>query len=70
MTSPPTALGHLHRVDGTPDGIDADVIVGCDGSFGPSRAAIPDCVKQVRERTYPVFVAGCARRTSRPRPTN
>jgi p-hydroxybenzoate 3-monooxygenase len=30
--------------------LDADVIAGCDGSFGPSRAAVPG---QVWERTYP-----------------
>ncbi len=40
-------------LDGTPDRIDAEVIAGCDGSFGPSRATIPDSVKQVWERTYP-----------------
>jgi p-hydroxybenzoate 3-monooxygenase len=40
-------------VDGTPNRVDADLIVGCDGSFGPSRATIPDAVKQVWERTYP-----------------
>lgn len=33
--------------------IDADAIAGCDGSFGPSRAVIPDRCKQVWERTYP-----------------
>jgi p-hydroxybenzoate 3-monooxygenase len=33
--------------------IEADAIVGCDGSFGPSREAIPNTVKQVWERTYP-----------------
>ena len=56
---------HLHDVDtdrpsvtftdgdGRPQRLDADVVVGCDGSFGPSRAAIPDGVKQIRERTYP-----------------
>ncbi len=31
----------------------ADVVVGCDGSFGPSRAAIPDGVRQTWEKTYP-----------------
>jgi p-hydroxybenzoate 3-monooxygenase len=31
----------------------ADAIAGCDGSFGPSRVAIPDRCKQVWERTYP-----------------
>ena len=30
--------------------LDADVVVGCDGSFGPSRAAVPG---QSWERTYP-----------------
>jgi p-hydroxybenzoate 3-monooxygenase len=56
---------HLHEVDtdrpsvtftdgdGRPQRLDADVVVGCDGSFGPSRAAIPDGVKQIWERTYP-----------------
>jgi p-hydroxybenzoate 3-monooxygenase len=39
--------------DGTPQRIDADVVVGCDGSFGPSRSAIPDGVKQVWQYTYP-----------------
>jgi p-hydroxybenzoate 3-monooxygenase len=39
--------------DGSPQRIDADVLVGCDGSFGPSRSAIPDSVKQVWEYTYP-----------------
>lgn len=33
--------------------IDAAVIAGCDGSFGPSRAAMPDSVRQTWERTYP-----------------
>jgi p-hydroxybenzoate 3-monooxygenase len=38
---------------GVPQRVEAEAIVGCDGSFGPSRASIPDSVKQVRERTYP-----------------
>ncbi len=33
--------------------LDADVVVGCDGSFGPSRAAVPDAATQTWERTYP-----------------
>ncbi|OMC39547.1 4-hydroxybenzoate 3-monooxygenase [Mycolicibacterium fortuitum] len=33
--------------------IDASAIAGCDGSFGPSRAAIPERCKQVWERAYP-----------------
>lgn len=40
-------------VDGVPQRVDADVIAGCDGSFGPSRAAVPEAVKQVWGRTYP-----------------
>ncbi|AIJ24678.1 4-hydroxybenzoate hydroxylase [Amycolatopsis methanolica 239] len=39
--------------DGTHERIDADVIVGCDGSFGPCRAAVPDSAKRTWERTYP-----------------
>lgn len=40
-------------VDGVTQRLDADVIAGCDGSFGPSRAAVPDTVKQVWEKIYP-----------------
>ncbi|RSM79792.1 4-hydroxybenzoate 3-monooxygenase [Amycolatopsis sp. WAC 01375] len=39
--------------EGTRQRLDADVIVGCDGSFGPCRTAIPDAAKQTWERTYP-----------------
>ncbi len=39
--------------DGRTQRIDADAVAGCDGSFGPSRAAIPEKVKHVWERTYP-----------------
>src|SRR5690349_8296150 len=39
--------------DGTAERLDADVVVGCDGSFGPSRAAVPDSVRQTWERVYP-----------------
>ena len=38
-------------VDGRPERLDADVVVGCDGSFGPSRVAIPD--PSSWQRTYP-----------------
>ena len=31
----------------------ADVVVGCDGSFGPSRAALPDGVRRSWEKAYP-----------------
>ncbi len=37
--------------DGAARRIDADVVVGCDGSFGPSRQAVPD--PRTWERTYP-----------------
>jgi p-hydroxybenzoate 3-monooxygenase len=36
--------------DGTAQRLDADVVAGCDGSFGPSRAAVP---AQQFERVYP-----------------
>jgi p-hydroxybenzoate 3-monooxygenase len=38
-------------VDGRPERLDADVVVGCDGSFGPSRTAIPR--PRTWSRTYP-----------------
>ena len=40
-------------VDGAAQRIDADVVVGCDGSFGPSRGAVPNAVKESWERVYP-----------------
>ena len=39
--------------DGEAQRLDADVVAGCDGSFGPSRAAVPDAVRQTWERVYP-----------------
>ncbi|WP_211225929.1 4-hydroxybenzoate 3-monooxygenase [Nocardioides alkalitolerans] len=39
--------------DGTSYRLEARVLVGCDGSFGPSRAAVPDDVRQTWERVYP-----------------
>jgi len=39
--------------DGTPGRVDADVVVGCDGSFGPSRAAVPASAARTWERVYP-----------------
>ena len=39
--------------DGNPRTIDADVVVGCDGSFGPSRASVPESVRRSWERVYP-----------------
>ncbi|GAA3453294.1 4-hydroxybenzoate 3-monooxygenase [Dactylosporangium matsuzakiense] len=39
--------------DGVGRRLDAAVIAGCDGSFGPSRAAVPQSARQVYERTYP-----------------
>ncbi|MEV4280441.1 4-hydroxybenzoate 3-monooxygenase [Actinoplanes xinjiangensis] len=38
-------------VSGNPRRLDAAVIAGCDGSFGPSRAAVP--AARVHERIYP-----------------
>src|SRR3546814_19918092 len=39
--------------DGTDHHIDARFICGCDGFYGPSRAAIPDSVGRPFERVYP-----------------
>jgi p-hydroxybenzoate 3-monooxygenase len=39
--------------DGHDVRLDADVIAGCDGAFGPSRAAVPAGAKTTWERTYP-----------------
>jgi p-hydroxybenzoate 3-monooxygenase len=39
--------------DGMPWRVRADVVVGCDGSFGPSRAAVPAGVRRSWERVYP-----------------
>src|SRR4051795_1352891 len=39
--------------DGSPVRIEAAVVVGGDGSFGPSRAAVPDAVRRTWERVYP-----------------
>jgi p-hydroxybenzoate 3-monooxygenase len=38
---------------GTPRRIDAAAIAGCDGSFGPSRTAVPAGRRQTWERVYP-----------------
>ena len=40
-------------VAGNPARLDADVVVGCDGSFGPSRSAVPPAVRHTWERAYP-----------------
>lgn len=39
--------------DGRRRTVVADAVAGCDGSFGPSRAVIPDSAKQTWHRTYP-----------------
>ena len=39
--------------DGREVRIEARAVVGCDGSFGPSRAAVPATVKQTWGRDYP-----------------
>jgi p-hydroxybenzoate 3-monooxygenase len=33
--------------------LEADVVVGCDGSFGPSREAVPAALRRTWEKTYP-----------------
>ncbi len=38
---------------GSPVRVAADAIAGCDGSFGPSRSAVPESVRQSWERVYP-----------------
>jgi p-hydroxybenzoate 3-monooxygenase len=40
-------------VDGRPERLDAEVVVGCDGSFGPSRTAVPAAETSTWTRTYP-----------------
>jgi p-hydroxybenzoate 3-monooxygenase len=40
-------------VDGKAQRLDADVVVGCDGSFGPSRSAVPEQLRQTWEKVYP-----------------
>ena len=40
-------------VEGRPCRIRAEVVVGCDGSFGPSRAAVPEAARRTWEKTYP-----------------
>ncbi|MFI5909850.1 4-hydroxybenzoate 3-monooxygenase [Dactylosporangium sp. NPDC051541] len=51
------ATAHPHITftdrDGRAQRLDATVIAGCDGSFGPSRSAVPTSARQVYERTYP-----------------
>ncbi|HTR91014.1 MAG TPA: 4-hydroxybenzoate 3-monooxygenase [Trebonia sp.] len=46
---------HLTFTDaaGTPQRIDALAVAGCDGSFGPSRAAMPSDKRDSWERVYP-----------------
>jgi p-hydroxybenzoate 3-monooxygenase len=39
--------------DGVARRLDANVIVGCDGSFGPSRGSVPEAMRQTREKVYP-----------------
>ena len=40
-------------VDGQRRGSSADVVVGCDGSFGPSRGAVPAAVRRRGRRSTP-----------------
>ena len=46
----PAAPYVTYTVDGRKQRLDADVVVGCDGSFGPTRAAVPG---RTWQRTYP-----------------
>ncbi len=39
--------------DGRAQRLEADVVVGCDGSFGPSRGAVPADVRRTWEKEYP-----------------
>src|SRR5215470_11721937 len=41
------------RADGEPRELVCDVIAGCDGFYGPSRAAVPEALLRVHERSYP-----------------
>lgn len=48
-----TAPSIRYTQDGATHVLDCDVIVGCDGFHGISRAALPDDLVQVYERVYP-----------------
>ena len=39
--------------EGRPTRIEADLVAGCDGSFGPSRESVPPSARQIWERSYP-----------------
>ena len=39
--------------DGNEQRLEGAVIAGCDGSFGPSRAAMPEAARETWERVYP-----------------
>ncbi len=39
--------------DGVARRLEADVVVGCDGSFGPSRTTVPAALRHTWEKTYP-----------------
>ncbi|MBV9920703.1 MAG: 4-hydroxybenzoate 3-monooxygenase [Pseudonocardia sp.] len=43
----------FRTVDGRAERLAADVVAGCDGSFGPCRAAMPEDTRQTWQRTYP-----------------
>lgn len=47
----------------------ADVVVGCDGSFGPSRAAVPEAVRSTWEKVPPTR-GSASWPMSRPQPTS
>ena len=57
------AVGDVHRrVGRRRSGSTADVVVGCDGSFGPSRHAVPASVRRTWEKVYPYSWLGDPRR--------
>jgi p-hydroxybenzoate 3-monooxygenase len=43
----------FRSADGHDVRLDADVIAGCDGAFGPGRAAVPGAARKTWQRTYP-----------------
>jgi p-hydroxybenzoate 3-monooxygenase len=52
LTSDRPSVTFVDR-EGAERRLESDVVVGCDGSFGPSRAAVPAGLRQTWERTYP-----------------
>lgn len=53
----------MWREDGQGQELNCDYVAGCDGFYGPSRAAIPDSAKQEYERSYPFGWLGILSKT-------